>query len=55
VFDALGRDIETLVNEQLNPGTYEAEWKAPNYPSGVYFYRITAGDYYETKKMMLVK
>jgi hypothetical protein len=55
VYDALGRDMETLVNEQLNTGTYEAEWNASNYPSGVYYYKLTAGDYMETKKMMLLK
>jgi hypothetical protein len=55
VYDALGREIQTLVNEELKPGTYEAEWDGSNYPSGVYFYQLTAGDYIETKKMVLVK
>ena len=59
IFDALGREITTLVNEQLSPGTYEAEWSAvggaSNYPSGVYLYKLTAGDYSETKKMVLLK
>ncbi|MCI0449377.1 MAG: T9SS type A sorting domain-containing protein [Chlorobi bacterium] len=55
VFDALGREIAALVNEELKPGTYEVRWDAANYPSGVYFYRITASDYSHTKKMILVK
>jgi hypothetical protein len=55
VFDMLGKEIETLVNEQLQPGTYETNWNASNYPSGVYFYKLSAGDFSETKKMLLLK
>lgn len=55
IYDAIGRKIETLVNSAMNPGTYKVEWKASNYNSGVYFYRLTAGSYRETKKMLLVK
>ncbi len=55
VFDALGREIETLVNEQLNAGTYEVNWVASNYPSGVYFYKFATGDFSQTSKMLLVK
>jgi hypothetical protein len=55
VYDFLGREISTLVNGHLAPGTYEVEWDATNYPSGVYFYKLTASDYNETKKMVLVK
>jgi hypothetical protein len=55
VFDMLGKEIETLVNEQLAPGTYETNWNASNYPSGVYFYKLSAGDFSETKKMLLLK
>ncbi len=55
VFDLLGREIETLVNEKLNAGTYNADWNASEYSSGVYFYRIQAGDYKDIKKMILVK
>ena len=40
VYDMLGREVETLVNENLNAGTYNADWNAANYSSGVYFYRI---------------
>jgi hypothetical protein len=55
VYDILGKEVETLVSELLKAGTYEVEWDASNYPSGVYYYKLTAGDYTETKKMVLVK
>jgi photosystem II stability/assembly factor-like uncharacterized protein len=63
IYDILGREIATLVNEQLNPGTYEVEWDGSNYPSGVYFYKLSISDpsassgqgYFETKKMVLLK
>ena len=48
VYDALGREVAALVNEELKPGSYEVEFDGSNYPSGVYFYRLTAGDYTET-------
>jgi hypothetical protein len=55
VYDILGREVATLVNEKLNPGTYEVEWNASNYPSGVYFYKLETGNFTETKRMMLIK
>jgi len=55
IFDVLGREIAILVNEQLNPGTYEVEWNASNYPGGVYFYKLTTPEFTETRKMVLVK
>jgi len=55
IYDNLGREIETLVNKQLNPGSYEVEWNASSYPSGVYYYKLTTGGYAETKKMILLK
>ena len=55
VYDVLGNEVATLVNEKLQPGTYEIEWNAFNYPSGVYFYKLTAGDYKQTNKMILLK
>jgi len=55
IYDILGREVATLVKEQLKPATYEINWNASNYPSGVYFYRLTAGDFIETKKMILTK
>lgn len=55
VFDAIGREIEVLVNQQLQPGTYEVDWDASSYPSGVYYYRLESGNFTETKKMVLIK
>ena len=55
IFDILGKEVAILVNEQLQAGTYEADWDASNEPSGVYYYKLTAGDYNETRKMVLVK
>lgn len=55
IFDALGREIETLVNEEKQAGTYEILWNSENLPSGIYFYRMSAGNYTETKKMVLLR
>ncbi|HMQ79865.1 MAG TPA: T9SS type A sorting domain-containing protein [Ignavibacteria bacterium] len=55
VFDQIGREIQVLVNEQLSPGSYKYEWNASDYPSGIYFYKLQAGDFAETKKMVLIK
>ncbi len=55
VFDILGKEIETLVNEEKPIGTYEITWSAGNLPSGIYFYRLQAGSFVETKKMVLMK
>ncbi len=55
IYDALGREISILVNENLNPGTYEINWDALQYPSGVYYYKLVVGSYSETKKMILIK
>jgi len=55
VYDILGKEIETLVNEKQSPGTYEVNWDASAFPSGVYFYRLEAGDFKQTNKMILIK
>jgi photosystem II stability/assembly factor-like uncharacterized protein len=55
VYDILGKEIETLVNEKLQPETYEVTFNASQYPSGVYFYRLQVGDYNESKRMVLIK
>jgi photosystem II stability/assembly factor-like uncharacterized protein len=55
VYDIQGREIKTLINEKLSEGSYETIWDASNFPSGVYFYKLTAGNYSETKKMLLIK
>ena len=53
--DVLGREVATLVNETLTPGTYTAKWDATSYPSGVYFYTVRAGNSLETRRMILAK
>ena len=55
IFNSLGREVETLVNEEKPAGTYELTWNAANLPSGVYFYRLQAGEFVEAKKMILIK
>jgi len=55
VLDILGREIATLGNEQLQPGTYEADFDASNLVSGVYFYRLITDEFSETKRMILIK
>lgn len=55
IYDLLGREVAELVNEELKAGTYQADWDASNFSSGVYFYKIIAGEYIETKKMVLMK
>ena len=55
VYDMLGREVSVLVNTSLKAGKYEAEWNAANMPSGVYLYTLSAGEYMETKKMILLK
>ena len=55
VYDILGNEITTLDNQQLTPGTYSVNWDASNFPSGVYFYRLSAGEFTETNKMILLK
>ncbi len=55
VYDVLGNQIETLVNAEKPTGTYEVEFNATDLPSGVYFYQLKAGDFVETKKMILLR
>lgn len=55
VFNLKGQRVETLVDEHQLPGSYSATWNAEDYCSGLYLYKLTAEDYTETKKMLLVK
>ncbi|MCW8811723.1 MAG: T9SS type A sorting domain-containing protein [Ignavibacteriaceae bacterium] len=55
VYDLLGREIATLVNEEKPAGEYEVEFNATNLPSGIYFYQLNAGEFTEVKKMILLK
>lgn len=55
IIDVTGRVMAILVNEELKPGTYEVNWDASHKASGVYFYKLEAGEYTQTKKMLLIK
>jgi hypothetical protein len=55
VFDLLGREVATVVNENLRPGSYEVTFNAEGLASGVYFYRLQAGQFRATRKLMIVR
>jgi hypothetical protein len=55
IYDVLGREVAILVNEEKAPGNYEVKWDASGFPSGIYFYRLAAGSFTETKKMILLR
>jgi len=55
VFDAIGKEITTLVNETKSAGVYYADFDAAGLSSGIYFYKLTAGTYNTVKKMMLLR
>ncbi len=55
VYDLLGREIVTLVNENLNTGTYEVTFDGSNFASGIYFYKLETSGFVQTKKMLMIK
>jgi hypothetical protein len=55
IYDMLGREVQTLVNTRQSAGRYQAQFNAASLSSGLYFYRLQAGAFSETKKMLLVK
>ena len=59
IYDVLGREIATLVNKKQKPGNYEVEFNplanGVELASGIYFYRLKAGNFIETKKMVMIK
>jgi len=55
VYDLLGQIVATLVDEPKSPGEYSAQWDATNVPSGMYFYRLSAGSFSDVKKMVFLK
>ncbi len=55
VYDITGKRLEILVNEVQQAGMHQISWNATRYPSGIYFYRLQAGDFLATKRMMLIK
>jgi hypothetical protein len=55
VFDALGREVMVLVDEELSAGNYTQQWNATRMTSGIYFYRLQSGSFSGTKKLMLLR
>lgn len=55
IYDALGREVSTLVNDRVIAGVYSVDWDGAAYPSGVYFYSINSGNFIQTRKMVLIK
>jgi photosystem II stability/assembly factor-like uncharacterized protein len=55
IYDVTGREVEILVNEVQNAGTYNVDWNAEKYASGIYFYKLESGEFAKTKKMVLIK
>ncbi|MEE9431223.1 MAG: T9SS type A sorting domain-containing protein, partial [Melioribacteraceae bacterium] len=55
VYDVLGKEVAKLVNENKSAGVYNISFDASNLPSGLYFYKIQAGEFSETRKMLLTK
>jgi hypothetical protein len=55
IYDLLGREVQTLINNELRAGYHEINFDGGNFHSGVYFYRIQAGNFIQTKKMILMK
>jgi len=55
VYEVLGNEIATIINEEQPAGSYEVHFNAANLPSGVYFYKLSAGNFFETKKMILLR
>lgn len=55
VYNSLGKEVSTLINEEKNTGRHEIEFTAKNLSSGIYFYKLSSGEFEETKKMILIK
>ncbi|HEY4612685.1 MAG TPA: T9SS type A sorting domain-containing protein, partial [Bacteroidota bacterium] len=55
IYNMLGQEVATIISGKLEAGTHRATWDATGFPSGVYFYRLSAGQYHETKKLILTK
>jgi hypothetical protein len=55
IYDILGNEVVTIINEQKAPGFYEVDLNASSFASGIYFYKLQAGSFVETKKMILLK
>jgi hypothetical protein len=54
IYDVFGREMATLLNDELNSGSYEIKWNAPNFLPGIYYYKIYADNFIDSKKMVLL-
>ncbi len=54
IYDVFGREMAMLLNDELDGGSYEIKWNAPNFLAGVYYYKIYAGNFVDSKKMILL-
>jgi hypothetical protein len=55
IYDLLGKEVATLLHATMNPGQYTVQWDGSNVPGGVYFYQLRAGQFVQTKKLILLK
>jgi hypothetical protein len=55
VYDVMGREVQTLVNEMLKPGTYEVSFDGSKLPSGVYYYKLDVNGFTQTRRMVMTK
>jgi hypothetical protein len=55
IYDILGKEVQILVNEQLNPGVYKVRFDGSGLPSGFYFYKIQINEFIDVKKMVMIK
>ncbi len=55
IYNTLGKEVATIINQEMNPGSYTIQWDASNIPSGVYYYRMTSGQFSAMKKLLLMK
>lgn len=54
IYDVFGRELKSLVDEELNAGSYEVKWNALNFSPGIYYYKMYAGSFVDSKKMILL-
>jgi hypothetical protein len=55
IFDLIGREVATLVNEKLQPGTYEIPFSGSQIASGIYFYKLETSNFTDVKRMLMIK
>jgi flagellar hook assembly protein FlgD len=55
IYNSMGQEVTKLISKDMNAGVYTTEWNASGFASGVYYYRIVAGNFTETKKLLLLK